>query len=1371
MTPEPPQGAASATAREPWAGAAVAGAAGLGDALLLQAPLSMALYDAAGHLAFGNAAYERHFGIRLADVPADYSLRTDPQLAEAGILPLIERAYGGEAVVLPPVRYEAQRATGGAGGRTVWTEGHCYPVRDAVGTVTHLAVLHVDVTAWAEAQAALHAAQHALTEQNARLHEQALALEGANQQLGAQQAELAERTSDAEAARGVAEREEARLGRILAQLPAAVAVYDGPELTVRAMSDIYGRIVGGRPILGRPLRETLPELGGAGYLERVQEVYARGVAAHGTALPTRWDADGDGVAEEHAVDYTYAPLRAAAGHVTGVVALVVDVSDRERLAVAEREARAAAEEAAAHLAAVLDALPDAASVFDTEWRYTYVNPAARELHRTLFAATGAGTGDGAPSALGRVVWEVFPWIVGSHFEGESRRAVRERRAVEYVGYAAPLRRWFETRIVPTPYGAVVLNRDVTGQRGADAERDRLLAAEHVARRRTEQLQSVTAALARVLGARESAAVVAEHGTAGFGARTVAVYVVDEAGEQLELLAGVGFPDEIGAAYARLPLTAGMPVPEVVRTREPVFVTGGDALGARWPAVADALTAIGRAAWAFVPLCVGERAIGGVCFGFDDPREFTAEERAFAAALAQQCAQALERARLFDAESQSAERARGLQALTARLNQATSLGQIADAIFEGALAAVNAEAGSLALVHLDDAGRPAEFETVRVAGYDEGARDRYRRFPVEPGRPLSEAVLRREVVLVRSVADWQLRYPDVANELLPLGFHAFAAVPVATGDRVLAALSFGFATTREFDDATRTFLATVGEQCALALERQRLHEAELRHTARHAALLDTIQEAFVAFDRELRYTYVNAQAEAVLQRGADALLGCRMLDAFPQEAAGPFHAQIERTLATGEAGHVEAIARDTGRWLEARVYPAPDGVSVVLRDVTARRREQDAARFITDASRMLSASLEYEATLRAVAEAAVPHLGDWCAVDMVADATIGAWPPRVERLAVVHQDPAKVAWAHALAERQPPDWTAPTGLPRVLRDGVTEFYPVIDDALLVASAKSPEELALLREIGFTAYLCVPLVARGRTLGALTLCMTDSRRHYDEADRALAEELARRAATAVDNARLFREAERALAEAEHARAEAEAANRAKSQFLATMSHELRTPLNAIGGYAELLALGIRGPVTGEQHEDLERIQRSQKHLLGLINEVLNYARLEAGSVRYDLRRVPVAPALAAVEALVLPQVGAKGVRLDLAACDASIAVRADPEKLRQILLNLLSNAIKFTEPGGAISVSCSVPSAEPGDPVEIHVRDTGIGIAADQLEKIFEPFVQVGRALHNPGEGAGLGLAISRDLSVGMGGDLRAVSTPGVGSTFTVRLPVA
>jgi signal transduction histidine kinase len=259
------------------------------------------------------------------------------------------------------------------------------------------------------------------------------------------------------------------------------------------------------------------------------------------------------------------------------------------------------------------------------------------------------------------------------------------------------------------------------------------------------------------------------------------------------------------------------------------------------------------------------------------------------------------------------------------------------------------------------------------------------------------------------------------------------------------------------------------------------------------------------------------------------------------------------------------------------------------------------------------------------------------------------------------------------------------------------------------------------------------------------------------------------------RLHAEAERerllaaeraARATAEAAQRDAERANRARADFLAVMSHELRTPLNAIGGYTELLQLELRGPLTEAQHDDLARIQRSQRHLLGLVNEVLNYAKLEAGRVRYDLVDVPVYGAIREAEGLVAPQAQAKGLTLTTGECPPTLAVRADAEKLRQVLVNLLSNAVKFTERGGArIVVECA-----PDTPVvAVHVRDTGIGIPADKLESIFEPFVQVRAGLTRPAEGTGLGLAISRDLARGMGGDLTAESTPGVGSTFTLTLP--
>ncbi|GJG88806.1 hypothetical protein tb265_39870 [Gemmatimonadetes bacterium T265] len=258
-----------------------------------------------------------------------------------------------------------------------------------------------------------------------------------------------------------------------------------------------------------------------------------------------------------------------------------------------------------------------------------------------------------------------------------------------------------------------------------------------------------------------------------------------------------------------------------------------------------------------------------------------------------------------------------------------------------------------------------------------------------------------------------------------------------------------------------------------------------------------------------------------------------------------------------------------------------------------------------------------------------------------------------------------------------------------------------------------------------------------------------------------------AAAAERERLLADSERARADAEAARAEAEAANRAKAQFLATMSHELRTPLNAIGGYAELMEMGVRGPVTDDQRHDIARIQASQRHLLGLINEVLHYAKLETGTVHYELADVRVGDAFAAAEALVAPQARAKGLALALHVGAPDTAVRADAEKCRQVLVNLLSNAVKFTDRGGRVDVSCVARDGR----VVLAVRDTGIGIPADQLEAVFAPFVQVRGDLTRAAEGTGLGLAISRELARGMGGELTAESRPGVGSTFSLTLPAA
>jgi PAS domain S-box-containing protein len=297
----------------------------------------------------------------------------------------------------------------------------------------------------------------------------------------------------------------------------------------------------------------------------------------------------------------------------------------------------------------------------------------------------------------------------------------------------------------------------------------------------------------------------------------------------------------------------------------------------------------------------------------------------------------------------------------------------------------------------------------------------------------------------------------------------------------------------------------------------------------------------------------------------------------------------------------------------------------------------------------------------------------------------------------------------------------------------------------------------------------LVGYAKVTRDLTERKAAEQRAIEDARRIAAEEAAREAAErqSEDLSGLMAALRRQTEEADKRRREAEEANRAKSQFLAAMSHELRTPLNAIGGYAELLDLEVSGPLSEQQHEYLTRIRRSQQLLLGIITDILNFSRIEAGSLTYDMADVEVAAVLRVVADLLTRQADAGGVALDVSVPGASPVARVDESKLEQIILNLVSNAVKFTPEGGAVRISAATDE----DRVTIRVSDTGIGIPADKLEAVFEPFVQVGRSLTSPREGTGLGLAISRDLARAMGGELTASSSPGEGSEFTLSLPAA
>lgn len=322
----------------------------------------------------------------------------------------------------------------------------------------------------------------------------------------------------------------------------------------------------------------------------------------------------------------------------------------------------------------------------------------------------------------------------------------------------------------------------------------------------------------------------------------------------------------------------------------------------------------------------------------------------------------------------------------------------------------------------------------------------------------------------------------------------------------------------------------------------------------------------------------------------------------------------------------------------------------------------------------------------------------------------------------------------------------------LRSGNAVFIDSMDEAV----QRYPEAAKVLGSGGFQSFATLPLLAQGRAIGTVSFQFTEAN-PLNETQRQTLLTFAGQCALAMERAMLY-ESER------KARAEAEAASRAKSQFLATMSHELRTPLNAIDGYAELLELGIRGALNEAQQHDLGRIRRSQKHLLSLIDDVLAFARIESNAVTMRVRTVDVAEAIRAAEDVVAPQILAKGL-----VCDTSdiphLEICADADKLHQILLNLLTNAIKFTDAG-----RIEVRVRPEGDVAAIDISDTGRGVPADRIDAIFEPFVQVesGNTRTNPG--TGLGLAISRDLARRMDGDVTVFSTLGSGSTFTVTLPL-
>ncbi len=512
------------------------------------------------------------------------------------------------------------------------------------------------------------------------------------------------------------------------------------------------------------------------------------------------------------------------------------------------------------------------------------------------------------------------------------------------------------------------------------------------------------------------------------------------------------------------------------------------------------------------------------------------------------------------------------------------------------------------------------------------------------------------------------------------------------------------------------------------------------------VLENLPDSVNVFDHEWRWTYVNPEgARRLKELGVDAetVRGRNLWETLPLLKGTRFESELLRARKEGKVVEYEEYSPALDLWLENSLVPASGSLLSFSRDITRRKRQEEGAKLLSEASRVLASTLEYEKTLESVARLAVGDLADWCGVDIVDE------DGKIRQVVVSHVDPAKIKWAKELSILYPPDHGGPTGVGNVIRTGQPEMYPEISDEMLVAGARGEGHLKLLRELQFRSAIIVPMIARGHTLGALSLISTGSGRRYGEADLALAMELATRAGIAIDNAQLYRSAL--------------AASEAKSAFLATMSHELRTPLNAIIGYQSLLKEGIEGKLNEGQLSQLNRIRASADHLLGLIDEVLTFSRVEAGKEIVQREETDLRTIVKAAVTMVTPLAESKGLRLRAEGDDARLFT--DPGKVRQILLNVLSNAIKFSDDGEIV-----VRSRVEGKAVDVSIIDGGIGIAPENLEKIFDPFWQVEQRSTRKVGGTGLGLSVSRSLARLIGGEIAVETKFGKGSTFTLTLPI-
>jgi PAS domain S-box-containing protein len=642
--------------------------------------------------------------------------------------------------------------------------------------------------------------------------------------------------------------------------------------------------------------------------------------------------------------------------------------------------------------------------------------------------------------------------------------------------------------------------------------------------------------------------------------------------------------------------------------------------------------------------------------------------------------------------------------------------------------------------------------------------RMRRYPIglRPNSPVLKVLHTGQTDVTASFGETNLRaltsddeYAALVRAIAPL---SSVSVAIAHTGKNLGVITFGISTSGRRHSAADVALAEeLGRRAGAALDNARVVRELAQAEQRAALIADALPQIVWTADTTGKILMRNRHWREYTGQPADVAreeVGALIMPSLQRAAVDE---RWRHSLATGEPYQAEMQLRRASdgafRWHLALATPVRDAAGKIVMwvggavDIEDQKRTEDAARFLGEASAVLGSSLDYESTLRRLAQLAVPRLADWCTIHL-ADASHGA--PR--QLALAHASPEKVAWAQEIAQRYPPDSDPGRGISRVMHSGRPELYSDVTDEMLQAGARDAEHLRLLRQIGMRSAMALPLRAGGSTLGVLTLISAESGRRYTQTDLDVAGELARRAAHAVENARLYKEATRAI--------------EVRDQFLSIASHELKTPLTPLQLHVQMLqkACGsLNERLLAERiGPKLDSISRQVSRLASLIDDLLDISRITAGRMRLEREQVDLCDVVREVGSRFAAELSRAGGDLRIDAPAPVVGVW-DRLRLDQIVTNLLGNAIKFGM-GKPIDVSVVASDGH----ATLTVRDHGIGIAPEDQARIFERFERAVAPRHYGG--FGLGLWIVRQIVDALHGSISVDSRVGAGSVFTIDLPL-